>query len=113
MLQRCLNRSAVVVALVVALSAVTYLLVEAYAEEPLPFRDPYTGQVNPETEVSMVHFDLTYVIALAAGFSEADSRTLMIWDQLVDWDFNEPQVRRIYADQLAAVILAQRVPVDR
>jgi len=84
MLQRRLNRSATAVGLVLLLTAVAYSLAGAYAEEPIPFRDPYTRQVNLEAEVSTIHFDLTYVMALAAGFSEDDSRTLMIWDQLVD-----------------------------
>ena len=84
MLQRRLNRSATAVGLVILLTAVAFSLAGAYAEEPIPFRDPYTRQVNPEAEVSTIHFDLTYVMALAAGFSEDDSRTLMIWDQLVD-----------------------------
>jgi hypothetical protein len=58
-------------------------LVWAYAEEPLPFRDPHTGQTTDET-VSTVHFDLTYALALAAGFSVSDSIRLQLWDQLVD-----------------------------
>jgi len=58
-------------------------LVRAFAEEPLFFRDPYTGQTTDE-EISTIHDDLTYVLALAAGFSVTDSQTLQIWDQLVD-----------------------------
>ncbi|MGD2205564.1 MAG: hypothetical protein PVH17_02185 [Anaerolineae bacterium] len=58
-------------------------LVSSFAEEPLPFRDPYTGQTTDE-EVSSVHYDLTYALALAAGFSVSDSITLQLWDQLVD-----------------------------
>jgi hypothetical protein len=84
MLQRRLNRLAPAVGLGFLLVAVAFSLAGAYAEEPLPFRDPYTGQVNPELEVSTIHFDVTYVMALAAGFSIDDSRTLMIWNQLVD-----------------------------
>ncbi|MDQ1301803.1 MAG: Abhydrolase 3 protein [Chloroflexota bacterium] len=73
-----------------ALSAVTLLalfagaiLVLAFAEEPLPFRDPVSGELTDE-EVSTIHDDLTYVLALAAGFSISDSITLQIWDQLTD-----------------------------
>ncbi len=58
-------------------------LVRAYAEEPLTFLDPYTGEPSDE-EISTIHNDLTYVLALAAGFSREDSITLQIWDQLVD-----------------------------
>lgn len=57
----------------------------AFAEEPLHFRDPYTGQTGEDwEEVSTVHDDLTYALALAAGFSITDSITLQIWNQLVD-----------------------------
>ncbi|RLC59801.1 MAG: hypothetical protein DRI80_11980 [Chloroflexota bacterium] len=57
----------------------------AFAEEPIHFRDPYTGQTGEEwEEISTIHDDLTYVLALAAGFSISDSITLQIWDQLVD-----------------------------
>ncbi len=60
-------------------------LVWAFAEEPIHFRDPYTGQTGEDwPEVSTIHDDLTYALALAAGFSITDSITLQIWDQLVD-----------------------------
>ena len=58
-------------------------LVWAFAEEPIYFRDPYTGQLTDE-EVSTIHDDATYVLALAAGFSVSDSIRLQIWNQLVD-----------------------------
>ncbi len=58
-------------------------LVLAFAEEPLTFRDPYTGQFTDE-EISTIHDDLTYVLALAAGFSVTDSVTLQVWNQLTD-----------------------------
>jgi hypothetical protein len=63
--------------------AVVVSLAWAYAEEEITFRDPYTGQPS-NVEISTIHTDLTYVLALAAGFSIDDSRTLMIWNQLVD-----------------------------
>lgn len=73
-----------------ALSAATLLtlfagaiLALAFAEEPITFRDPYSGELTDE-EVSTIHDDLTYVLALAAGFSVSDSITLQIWNQLVD-----------------------------
>ncbi len=60
-------------------------LVWGFAEEPLRFRDPYTGATGDAwPEISTIHDDLTYVLALAAGFSITDSMTLQIWDQLVD-----------------------------
>jgi len=60
-----------------------------FAEEELGFRDrdgtyyPPTGAF-PEGRVSTVHDDLTYALAIAAGFTVTDSHTLRIWDQLVD-----------------------------
>ncbi len=57
----------------------------AFAEEPLYFRDPYTGQTGSDwEEISTIHDDLTYGLALAAGFSVTDSIRLQIWNQLVD-----------------------------
>ena len=75
-----LSRVAVAVATALLLSAGLAL---AFAEEPLHFRDPWTGQETDE-EISTIHNDLTYVLALAAGFSVTDSVTLQIWNQLVD-----------------------------
>jgi hypothetical protein len=69
-------------AVLLALAA-SVTLVWAFAEEPLQFRDPDTGQLTGD-EVSSLHDDLTYVLALAAGFSISDSRTLQVYDQLVD-----------------------------
>ena len=69
--------------LVVLALAASAVLAFAFAEEPLAFRDPYTGALTDE-EISTIHDDLTYVLALAAGFSVSDSITLQIWDQLVD-----------------------------
>jgi hypothetical protein len=54
-----------------------------FAEEPLTFRDPYTGQTTNE-EISTIHADLTCVLALAAGFSTDDAALLLIWNQLTD-----------------------------
>lgn len=60
-------------------------LVWAFAEEPLYFRDPYTGETGSDwEEVSTIHNDLTYALALAAGFSVTDSVTLQVYAQLVD-----------------------------
>lgn len=70
---------------VAASLVITVSLVRAFAEEPLYFRDPYTGETGEEwEEISTIHDDLTYALALAAGFSVTDSITLQIWDQLVD-----------------------------
>jgi hypothetical protein len=57
--------------------------VRGFAEEPLYFRDPVTSVTGVE-QVSSVHVDLTHALALAAGFSEADARTITIFDQLTD-----------------------------
>ncbi len=60
-----------------------------FAEEELGFRDrdgtyyPPTGDF-PEGRISTIHDDLTYGLAIAAGFTVTDSHTLRIWDQLVD-----------------------------
>lgn len=60
-------------------------LVWGFAEEHLYFRDPYTGQTSDQwEEISTIHDDLTFALALAAGFSISDSITLQVWDQLVD-----------------------------
>ena len=60
-------------------------MVWAFAEEPLHFRDPYTGATGDDwPEISTIHDDLTYALALAAGFDITDAITLQIWDQLVD-----------------------------
>ncbi len=72
-----------VAALVFSLAFAT--LVWAFAEEPLHFRDPYTGETGDQwEEISTLHDDLTYALALAAGFSISDSITLQVWSQLVD-----------------------------
>jgi hypothetical protein len=63
----------------------TAVVVYGFAEEPLGFRDPYTGVTYPAPpQVSTVHDDLTYLLALASGFSITDSRTLRLWNQLTD-----------------------------
>lgn len=59
-------------------------LAGGFAEEPLGWRDPATGAVYTATQVSSFHDDLTYLLALAAGFSLTDSKTLQLWDQLTD-----------------------------
>jgi|GEM_PF-843097 len=65
------------------------VFVFGFAEEGLGFRDsdgttyPPAGDF-PDGYVSTVHDDLTYVLALAAGFTVTDSQALRIWDQLVD-----------------------------
>jgi hypothetical protein len=71
----------VLLAILLALAGVTLVL--AFAEEDIGFRDPYTGEETDE-EISTIHTDLTYVLALAAGFSVTDSITLQVWNQLVD-----------------------------
>lgn len=58
-----------------------------FAEEDLRFIDPYSGTPYDGTTVSTIHDDLTYALALAAGFSEADAHTLQIYNQLVDSEY--------------------------
>ena len=54
-----------------------------FAEEHLHFLHPDTGEEADE-EISTIHNDLTYALALAAGFNITDSQTLQIWNQLTD-----------------------------
>jgi hypothetical protein len=81
-------------ALCLALTLGLFLAVRAnsvrgFAEEELGFRDrdgtyyPPTGDF-PDNRISTVHDDLTFALAIAAGFTTTDSHTLRIWDQLVD-----------------------------
>lgn len=69
--------------------AVDVISVLGFAEEELGFRDrdgtyyPPSGDY-PENRISTVHDDLTFALAIAAGFTMTDSHTLRIWDQLVD-----------------------------
>jgi hypothetical protein len=56
----------------------------SFAEEPIGFKDPRSHLVWQDDKVSTIHTDLVYALALAAGFSEEDAGTIMIWDQLVD-----------------------------
>ncbi len=59
-------------------------IIWAFAEEPIGWRDPATGVEYPGVEISTLHDDLTYALALAAGFSITDARTMQVWDQLTD-----------------------------
>jgi hypothetical protein len=68
---------------VVITLAVSATIVWAFAEEPLGFRDPASGEVTGGV-ISTIHDDLSYVLALAAGFSITDSKILQVWNQLVD-----------------------------
>lgn len=69
--------------------AVDVISVWGFAEEELGFRDqngayyPPSGDF-PDHRISTVHDDLTFALAIAAGFTVTDSHTLRIWDQLVD-----------------------------
>ena len=75
--------------LVLLLALDGVIVVWAFAEEEIGFRDvdgtyyPPTGSF-PDNRVSTIHDDLTYALALAAGFSVTDSQKIRIWDQLVD-----------------------------
>lgn len=72
-----------VLAVVLALAA-SITPAWAFAEEPIGWRDPATGVTYPDVHINTIHDDLTYVMALAAGFSITDAKTLQVWDQLVD-----------------------------
>ncbi len=78
--------SILVIILVIGAGAVSVL---GFAEEELGFRDkdgtyyPPTGDF-PAERISTIHDDLTFGLAIAAGFTVTDSHTLRIWDQLVD-----------------------------
>jgi hypothetical protein len=65
------------------LSILMILKATPYAEEPLPFYHPQTGE-EVSVEISTLHFELTYALAIAAGFSVWDAMNLQVWDQLVD-----------------------------
>jgi hypothetical protein len=81
-ISRRVRRMALSVATVLALFAGAIFAL-AFAEEPLTFRDPVSDELTDEA-ISTIHNDLTYVLALAAGFDVSDSVTLQIWNQLVD-----------------------------
>lgn len=59
----------------------------SFAEEDLRFIDPSSGTPYEETTVSTIHDDLTYALALAAGFNQADAHTLQVYNQLVDSEY--------------------------
>lgn len=86
MKRRCLLYAVAVLSLCMAVGTVS---VWGFAEEELGFRDrdgtyyPPTGDF-PDGRISTVHDDLTYALAIAAGFTITDSHTLRIWNQLVD-----------------------------
>lgn len=78
-------RFALVGLLMVMLFALGFSLAGGFAEETAYFIDPYAvPTVTTDDAISTVHNDMTYALALAAGFSEDDSRTLQIYNQLVD-----------------------------
>ena len=86
---------------VLAFTCSSIALVLAFAEEPLTFRDPYSGAMTDD-EISTLHDDLTYVLALAAGFSAGDANTLRIWNQLVDSEMLGPGEEATYSNCLGA-----------
>jgi len=73
----------------------------AFAEEPLAFRDPATGQLTDD-QISTIHFDLTYAQALASGFTITDSVRLQVWDQLVDSEQLGPGDTAAYSNCLGS-----------
>lgn len=90
------------IGLVVMLSTcIGVMHVRGYAEEALFFRDPYTAQMADE-EISTIHDDLTYVLALAAGSSDDSANVLRIWNQLVDSEHLGPGSVISYTNCLGA-----------
>ncbi|HPH98202.1 MAG TPA: hypothetical protein PKW33_18735 [Anaerolineaceae bacterium] len=78
-------RSFLIAVMVIMLFALGFSMAGGFAEEEAYFIDPYAvPTVTTDDAVSTVHNDMTYALALAAGFSEDDSRTLQIYNQLVD-----------------------------
>ena len=75
--------------------------VHGFAEEPIDFREPTTSNVWDETE-STFHTELTYVLALAAGFSTQSAATIAIWDQLVDAEKLGPGATLTYTNCLGS-----------
>ncbi len=80
MWQRDFTPVATAIVLTFLVIAVTVSPAGAYAEEPLPFRDPYTNLTLRRALYYVVHH----------------------------WNFDEPEARRAYANQLAAEIVAMR-----
>jgi hypothetical protein len=92
---------------------VSAVVVWAFAEEPLTFRDPHTGQTGSEwEEISTVHFDLSYALALAAGFSITDSIMLQVWDQLVDSEQIGPGDAISYTNCVGGAFYSSPDPAD-
>ncbi len=83
------NGTRYAILLVGILLLLTVPAVFGFAEEELGFRDrdgtdyPPNGDF-PEGRISTIHDDMTFFLAIAAGFTVTDSHTLRIWDQLVD-----------------------------
>jgi hypothetical protein len=67
-----------------ALLLAVAVLAGAFAEENLPFVDPYTGEVITDTAVSSIHFDLAYALSVCAGFTITDAKRIQLVSQLVD-----------------------------
>jgi len=80
---KCLSMGRLIITIGVALT-IGVAIAAAFAEEPVGWRDPATGLTYDAVDVSTVHDDMTYVLALAAGFDITQARTLQTWDQLVD-----------------------------
>ncbi len=82
-MKNMLIRRIALVAVLALFVPINVPMVWGFAEEALHFRDPWTGEVTDE-EVSSIHTDLAYALALAAGFSDDDAARILTWDQLVD-----------------------------
>jgi hypothetical protein len=66
--------------------ALSASLVAGFAEEDLHFRYPFETSAPSQSEetVSTIHDDLTYIMSVAAGLDENTSRSLEMYNQLVD-----------------------------
>jgi hypothetical protein len=80
---------------------VSGIQVYAYAEEDLRFRDPLTAQLSDDL-ISTIHSDLTFALALAAGFTVDDAATMLVWDQLVDTEIIGPELTPWYSGCLGS-----------
>jgi hypothetical protein len=87
------------------------IAVWGFAEEHLCFRDPASG-LETDEEISTIHDDLTYVLALAAGFTISDAQTLEIWNQLVDSEQLGPGEEIVY-DNCSGAFYPTPDPRDR
>jgi hypothetical protein len=74
----------------------------SFAEEPIGFKDPRSKREWTNHKISTIHSDLVYAMAVAAGFSDRNSATIEIWDQLVDSEKLGPGKGTVYSNCLGS-----------